>query len=295
MILPELRILLESFIFQLTLLILPAILLVGVVHRFFFQYVTPRREPRENLDRITVYADYEEVHLDIVIVHGLGAHPYYSWKANGPSSDSREARKGDGVGINWLEHEDFLKQDFKNVRILSYSYNADWFVDASLTTASQKALTFLEVLSGFRQKTKKTPPILFIGHSFGGIIVKYAIHLAHSDSHFTDTGRDTAVVTELLSGTEPVEVTANYHTIDITPDITTCATNNRRFRLKVLETLKDHFGKLPVDLGTYSSAMRRSSGMLKYLLAKVDHLPSIEDIVNLASNERGVHFNSSAL
>ncbi|KAF3070397.1 Peptide-N4-(N-acetyl-beta-glucosaminyl)asparagine amidase A [Daldinia childiae] len=161
-------------------------------HTYLLRYVTSRREPRESLDRITVFADYEEVHLDIVAVHGLGAHPYYSWKANAPPSDSSGAPEGDEAQINWLEHDDFLKKDFKNVRILSYSYNADWFVDASLSTASQKALTFLETLSEFREKTKKTPPILFIGHSFGGILIKYAIYSAHSDSRFGDISRDTA-------------------------------------------------------------------------------------------------------
>ncbi|KAI1801454.1 hypothetical protein F4811DRAFT_574141 [Daldinia bambusicola] len=170
--------------------LLPTILLtvctIGA-YVYLFRYITSRREPRENLDRITVYADCDEVHLDIVAVHGLGAHPYYSWKANKPLSSSAPGEsQGHDAGINWLEHDDFLKKDFKNVRILSYAYNADWFMDASLSTASQKALTFLDKLVEFRQKTKKTPPILFIGHSFGGIIIKYATHSAHSDSHFED-------------------------------------------------------------------------------------------------------------
>ncbi|KAI1481363.1 hypothetical protein F4774DRAFT_424234 [Daldinia eschscholtzii] len=129
----------------------------------------------------------------IVAVHGLGAHPYYSWKANGPAYDSAtEQSKDHDVEINWLKHEGFLKEDFKNARILSYGYNADWFMDASLSTASQKAMTFLKALAEFRQETKKTPPILFIGHSFGGIIVKYAIHFAYSDSCFEDINRNTA-------------------------------------------------------------------------------------------------------
>ncbi|KAI0852003.1 hypothetical protein F5Y00DRAFT_274251 [Daldinia vernicosa] len=191
MISPELLNLQHSFILRLILFVLSTILCVVGAHRYLYRYVTSRREPREALDRITVFADYEEVHLDIVAVHGLGAHPYYSWKANAPPN-STGVPEEDEVGINWLEHDDFLKKDFKNVRILSYSYNADWFVDASLSTASQKALTFLETLSEFREKTKKTPPILFIGHSFGGILVKYAIHSAHSDSRFGDISRDTA-------------------------------------------------------------------------------------------------------
>ncbi|KAI1471751.1 uncharacterized protein F4812DRAFT_190892 [Daldinia caldariorum] len=168
-------------------LLLPTVLLIACAigaYGYLFRYVTSRREPRENMDRINVYADYDEVHLDIVAVHGLGAHPYYSWKGKGPLSSSAA---GESQG-----HDDFLKKDFKNVRILSYAYNADWFMDASLSTASQKALTFLRALSEFRKNTKKNPPILFIGHSFGGIIVKHAICFAHSELCFEDVNRNTA-------------------------------------------------------------------------------------------------------
>ncbi|OTB16252.1 hypothetical protein K445DRAFT_98102 [Daldinia sp. EC12] len=179
----------QSVLFPTVILIFCAIGVYG----YLFHYITSRREPRENLDRITVYAECDNAHLDIVAVHGLGAHPYYSWKANGPVPDSAtEQSKDHDVEINWLKHEGFLKEDFKNARILSYGYNADWFMDASLSTASQKAMTFLKALAEFRQKTKKTPPILFIGHSFGGIIVKHAISFAYSDSYFEDIKRNTA-------------------------------------------------------------------------------------------------------
>ncbi|KAF3070398.1 EF-hand superfamily Ca2+-modulated protein [Daldinia childiae] len=114
------------------------------------------------------------------------------------------------------------------------------------------------------------------------------------------------VAMELLNGREPVEVTArlvraaivsssgrvitlilrNYKNMVITPDITTCATRNRRFGIEALKALKNHYGRLPADLGTYRSAMECSSEMLKYLLAQVDHPPGIEDIVTLASSGR---------
>ncbi|KAI2775794.1 hypothetical protein F4815DRAFT_388385 [Daldinia loculata] len=114
------------------------------------------------------------------------------------------------------------------------------------------------------------------------------------------------VVMELLNGREPGEVTArlvraaityssgrvitfilrNCDNMDITPDMTTCATKNKRFGVEVLKALKNHYGRLPADIETYRSAMGCSSEMLKYLLAKVDHPPGIEDIVTLASSGR---------
>ncbi|KAI1388636.1 uncharacterized protein F4822DRAFT_252086 [Hypoxylon trugodes] len=185
--------------FSVSQLVLLTILCIGA-YAWLFQYVTRRREKRENLDKITVFADYNQVYLDIVAVHGLGAHPYHSWKTSGapPDSDSdlnsSRAIKRGATAINWLEHEDFLKKDFKNARILSFGYNADWFMDASLSTAPQKAVMLLKTLSEFRQTSGKTPPILFIGHSFGGILVKYAIHAAHSDPRFEEINRNTAGV-----------------------------------------------------------------------------------------------------
>ncbi|KAI1460975.1 hypothetical protein F4805DRAFT_351509 [Annulohypoxylon moriforme] len=174
-----------------------AICIIGA-HAFLFRYVTRRRENPEDLNKITRFDSCEDVYLDIVAVHGLGAHPYHSWTATGsdPSSPPNPPVDGPSTGgktkINWLENDDFLKKDFPNARILSFGYNADWFMDASLSTAPQKADTFLRTLSEYRRKTKKTPPIVFIGHSFGGILVKYAIQKAYDDSNLGDISSNIA-------------------------------------------------------------------------------------------------------
>ncbi|KAI1206212.1 uncharacterized protein F4807DRAFT_241332 [Annulohypoxylon truncatum] len=181
------------------LLILVVILCIGAF-AYLSEYLTQRRESPEHLDRITQFDNCEDVYLDIVFVHGLGAHPYYTWTANGPrpglvpkSAPNGPSTKSE-MKINWLEHDDFLKRDFKNARILSFGYNANWFMDASLSTAPQKALTFLRALSKFRQETKRTPPIIFIGHSFGGILIKYAIHEAYLNTEFRDVTVNTASI-----------------------------------------------------------------------------------------------------
>ncbi|KAI1444322.1 Alpha/Beta hydrolase protein [Annulohypoxylon stygium] len=185
MVLPMLLELLDSIIFQ---SIVTVALCLGA-YAYLFRYIIRRRPDPGDLDKITQFDDCENVQLDIVFVHGLGAHPYHTWTATGPRpgfvskrvltqlSMKRELK------INWLEDDNFLKKDFRNARILSFGYNADWFLDASMSTISQKALKFVRSLSQFRKETDKTHPIVFVGHSFGGILVK---HVLHCDTSFKD-------------------------------------------------------------------------------------------------------------
>ncbi|KAI1098910.1 hypothetical protein F4804DRAFT_102373 [Jackrogersella minutella] len=102
----------------------------------------------------------------IVAVHGLDGHWKDSWTADN--------------GIYWIR--DLLADELPQSRILSYAYDSRWSADTLLTEdifAFGKSL--VSDLTELRHATNTLQrPIVFIGHSLGGIVVKTA--LVHSDS-----------------------------------------------------------------------------------------------------------------
>ena len=100
-----------------------------------------------NSDELTDYLS------SIVAVHGLGAHPEFTWTVLNKQiqllqaqSSSNADHVSDKHRVNWLKDDGFLKDDFKKARIMTFGYNADWFVGAPMATAEQRAGTMLREL-----------------------------------------------------------------------------------------------------------------------------------------------------
>jgi hypothetical protein len=106
--------------------------------------------------------------VDIVFVPGLGAHPINSWQSN--ISD-----------FNWTSHKDGLVRDFPKSRILLYQYESAW--TGPLKVKQYLGNLALTLLHGLRINREKYPrrPIVFVGHSMGGLVIAKAITLA--DAH----------------------------------------------------------------------------------------------------------------
>ena len=103
----------------------------------------------------------------IVAVHGLGAHPEYTWTVTREEAQPLQAisssstRRAPGKRrVNWLKDDDFLKEDFKTARIMTFGYNADWFVGAPTATAQQRAGTLLRELKRERLGSRVCPSSL---------------------------------------------------------------------------------------------------------------------------------------
>ncbi|KAI1131604.1 CHAT domain-containing protein [Nemania abortiva] len=113
----------------------------------------------------------ERPDIEIVAVHGLGAHPEYTWTRKVPTSLADQLGKKPGTRVHLLK--DLLKDDFKNASVLNFGYNADWFIDAAHLTAQQTAEKLIKGLREHRSKYTpgRAPPIVFIGHSYGGIVI----------------------------------------------------------------------------------------------------------------------------
>lgn len=121
--------------------------------------------------------------IDIVFVPGLGAHPEESWKSA-------------KTGFNWTTHEDGIIKDFPRARVMLYMYESAWIGSLKVKgqVMSNIAMTLLVCLQSKRRDCKSRP-IVFIGHSMGGLVIAKAITYA-------DTRRDLfPVMFEAISAT----------------------------------------------------------------------------------------------
>lgn len=96
------------------------------------------------------------VSISIIAVTGLAGHAFGSWK-------SRTS------GKMWLR--DFIPSDIANARILTYGYDTHLAGSNSNAHINDYARQFLETIADARCEEPHRP-IIFIGHSLGGLVIK---------------------------------------------------------------------------------------------------------------------------
>ncbi|KAF6819564.1 multiple ankyrin repeats single kh domain-containing protein [Colletotrichum sojae] len=119
------------------------------------------------------------VDVDIVFVPGLGAHPEDSWKSetgfNWATGIYDGASKTSSESSN---KKDGLARDFPKARILLYQYESAWVGDLKVKSFMRDiAKSMLEGLQANREGIRERP-IVFIGHSMGGLVIAKAVALA---------------------------------------------------------------------------------------------------------------------
>ncbi|EWZ36204.1 hypothetical protein FOZG_11945 [Fusarium oxysporum Fo47] len=115
--------------------------------------------------------------VDLVAVHGLKGHPTKTW---------RHAK----TKAFWLK--DFVPEDIKNARVMTYGYNSDVAFSKSTAGVEDFAKDLLARLKAVRQDEWKRP-IIFICHSMGGLIVKKALIFAHDRQQIYNTVAESKV------------------------------------------------------------------------------------------------------
>ncbi|KAH8154983.1 uncharacterized protein LAJ45_01516 [Morchella importuna] len=124
------------------------------------QYFLPRSKPRSKVNPgiLVHHPDVEQkvdISVDIVAVHGLGSNPDWAWTH-------------EETGAMWLKH--FLPKACPRARIMAFNHNSAWDINAPVKSVDVCGQQLLDALNTSRAETDR--PIIFIGHSFGGIIIK---------------------------------------------------------------------------------------------------------------------------
>jgi hypothetical protein len=138
--------------------------------------------------------------LDIVFIHGVTGHPLNTWESLILSNNKRETLydwtpnlSGDPVmktnkpapqpqEIIWPR--DWLPLDIPNARILSVGY--DLFLSSWAGSALPLEQQSLDILKKLSLAAVGNKPIIFVVHSFGGLITKEMLSFASSNENFKD-------------------------------------------------------------------------------------------------------------
>ncbi|KAH7020289.1 peptidase C14 [Ilyonectria destructans] len=146
-----------------------------------------RRSDRPRSGTLEVLSDGKDAEFDIIAVHGLGADPDRTWTQSVKTPQQREAIESQPTQYSGKIHllQDLLKSDFPAARILSFKYNSNWLTDAPVKTTEEIGKRLLEEIKAKRSRPHL--PIVFIGHSLGGIIIKQALCRPDSEEIINDT------------------------------------------------------------------------------------------------------------
>ncbi|KAI9658357.1 MAG: hypothetical protein M1821_002490 [Bathelium mastoideum] len=123
------------------------------------------------------YAGVLRATIDIVAVHGIGAHPDDTWCKN-------VGTKEEPQHVNWLSNQEMLPAVAIRARILRFGYDSSWFgrdpIREKVPSIAQRLLFSL------RRKRKDFPfrPLIFIAHCFGGLLVLKALLDAKGDKEW---------------------------------------------------------------------------------------------------------------
>ncbi|KAK7931320.1 hypothetical protein PG985_002032 [Apiospora marii] len=114
--------------------------------------------------------------IDIVFVHGLRGGSTRTW------------RKGTDPRLFWPQHWLPMEPDLRNANIHTFGYDSDWgSTRPSFLNVHDFGQALYEELrtSPFLRQSPGSP-IILVGHSMGGLVIKKAVILAHQDAVHRD-------------------------------------------------------------------------------------------------------------
>ncbi|KAG9657517.1 hypothetical protein KCV03_g10180, partial [Aureobasidium melanogenum] len=117
--------------------------------------------------------------VDIVAVHGIGAHPDDTWcKLRQVGLDATDPKSY----VNWLSDPAMLPKVVPNARIMRYGYKSMWFGQDAIKQNSSRVAHRL--LIALRRKRQEYPfrPLVVVAHCFGGLVVLKALLDAYHDT-----------------------------------------------------------------------------------------------------------------
>ncbi|KND91708.1 Kinesin light chain 1 [Tolypocladium ophioglossoides CBS 100239] len=139
-----------------------------------------RRQPLEILyPGPPADVDTKATEVDVIAVHGLGSSVDWSW-----------VWKDGDRNIHWLRDHDMLPAKVPKARIIAYNYDSRWHSNAPKTRLQLCGEELVHSLHLFRDGAFGRP-IVFIGHSLGGLVIQHALLYAESREELRDLVRHT--------------------------------------------------------------------------------------------------------
>ncbi|KAJ3494229.1 hypothetical protein NLG97_g4215 [Lecanicillium saksenae] len=164
-------------------LAIATLLLARSLHRVISKICRPRDELRSGtLQDLT--PTLKDAKFEIIAVPGLGAHPYHTWEARktqGPNAADYQTAQSSRAHLL----KDLLAHDFPDARIWNFAHDSNWLIDAPVKTTEEIGKCLLKEIKD--KLSSRHLPIIFIGHSLGGIIIKQALCTNDSQDIVDDT------------------------------------------------------------------------------------------------------------
>ncbi|GAD97538.1 hypothetical protein PTT_13354 [Paecilomyces variotii No. 5] len=141
----------------------------GLPAQLHLEYIP---SPTENTNSTIKY--HGEAAVDIILVHGLSSKFQTTWAY----------KRTDGSRYHWVREK--FPQDMPDARILTFEYPSRWYNDPVHTDLTECASELLRTVirdrchagSPTMCRARRTRPIIFVGHSFGGLVIKKAMVMA---------------------------------------------------------------------------------------------------------------------
>lgn len=116
----------------------------------------------------------------IVCVPGLGADPVKTWihrrqiASRDPNKTAVEAKYKDGPSM--VADKTMLPKEIPQARIMVFQYASQWFGEGAVSqTIEAVAKKLIMELKDKRSEECENRPIIFIGHSLGGLVIEKAV------------------------------------------------------------------------------------------------------------------------
>lgn len=234
--------------------------------RFTLSWAQKRRDNDDERSRgplgLRLLHSSPEPLIDLIFVHGLRGGSVKTW------------RKGNDPRFFWPQFWLPVEPGFRNVNIHSFGYDSDWAsTKSSILNIHDFGQSLLEEMRNSSHLTgsDSNAPIILIGHSMGGLVIKKAYNLARDVLDMRDRIRCIFFLATPHRGSDYAAILNNILTItgilssrDYIKDLTTGSSS--------AQLINDEFGKYAHDLPIFSfyETLRMPVGLSSTVIVKPD-------------------------
>ncbi|KAI9765373.1 MAG: hypothetical protein M1840_007453 [Geoglossum simile] len=155
-------------------------------------------ESRFGIDRADNFGSWGCAYgVDIIFVHGLGSNPDTTW---GPwrygNRDTAAAQmtsnsRGKACWVSDFLPENIPASSRKDIRIFFYNYDSYWRRDTVWTRLWNTGKSLLDrvAMEIRRTEEERTQNLVFVGHSYGSLVIKRALNQASTSQSFADIAK----------------------------------------------------------------------------------------------------------